>query len=124
MIIGFFHQVTGIEALKRAAIKRVFIKADACDIQPTLMEAQRKQTWSGDVDMGDGSLQELRVEYEDRRKKILRLLDGQTGLAVQVPVLNALIQDLQIDTPWLRLGLTNAINNQQVNTTNIFSIIL
>ena len=42
---------------------RFWLKLDATDIKEALMESM-KGVWNGDVDLGDGKLQELRVEYD------------------------------------------------------------
>ena len=39
---------------------------DACDIKVALQESV-KGKWDGDIDLGDGKLQELRAEYDARR---------------------------------------------------------
>lgn len=39
---------------------------DACDIKVALQESV-KGKWDGDIDLGDGKLQELRAEYDTRR---------------------------------------------------------
>lgn len=44
---------------------RFWLKLDATDINEALMESM-KSVWNGDVDLGDGKLQELREEYDNR----------------------------------------------------------
>ena len=45
------------------------MKADGCDLTAGLRESTDHK-WSGDVDLGDGSLATLYREYTDRRKFI------------------------------------------------------
>lgn len=44
---------------------RWWIKADACDVRKGSRESMRG-TWSGDEDLGDGSLKNLYTDYETR----------------------------------------------------------
>lgn len=47
---------------------RYWIKLDATDIKAGTFESM-KGVWNGDTDMGDGKLQRLREEYENRRNE-------------------------------------------------------
>ncbi len=44
---------------------RFWIKGDGCDIKPALQQSVRG-VWNGDADLGDGALQALRTDYEER----------------------------------------------------------
>ena len=44
---------------------RWWIKADACDVRKGLRESMHG-TWSGDQDLGDGTLQRSYADYKDR----------------------------------------------------------
>ena len=48
---------------------RWWIKADACDISRGLRESVMHE-WSGDVDMGDGKVQEMHQSYTNKLKFI------------------------------------------------------
>ena len=59
-------QVTALKHLKEAHPEgRFWLKADACDIKSVLQQSVRGE-WNGDCDLGDGKLQSLRKEYEER----------------------------------------------------------
>jgi len=57
-----------VEVLKKAhsAGKRWWIKADACDLRKGLRESV-KGKWAGDEDLGDGVLEDLKKDYDQRR---------------------------------------------------------
>jgi hypothetical protein len=44
---------------------RFWIKGDGCDFKPALQQSV-KGVWNGDSDLGDGTLQNLRNDYEQR----------------------------------------------------------
>ncbi len=52
-------------AKQRAPKGRWWIKADAFDVRMGLRESLRNE-WSGDTDLCDGKLQELKKRYEQR----------------------------------------------------------
>lgn len=51
---------------------RFWLKLDATDIKEALMESM-KGVWNGDVDLGDGKLQELREDYNGRVNLVISL---------------------------------------------------
>jgi len=46
-----------------------YIKADATDIKAGLRESMRGE-WSGDCDLGDGKLQQMKEDYDQRVKRV------------------------------------------------------
>jgi len=59
-------QLAALDLLKSSNPNgRFWIKIDATDIKSCIMESQRK-VWDGDEDLGDGKLEALRDEYEER----------------------------------------------------------
>ncbi len=46
-----------------------WLKADACDVTAGLMESVRGK-WSGDVDLGDGALQQLKAKLQSQLAKV------------------------------------------------------
>lgn len=60
-------QVEAIKELKKTHPNdRSWLKVDACDIKVELQESV-KGKWDGDINLGDGKLQEMRAEYNARR---------------------------------------------------------
>lgn len=58
--------MAAFEELKEANPSgRFWLKLDATDLKEALMESM-KGVWNGDVDLGDGKLQELRGKYDGR----------------------------------------------------------
>ena len=51
---------------------RFWLKIDGTDVKKGLMESQ-KRVWNGDLDLGDGSLQNLRQEYDNKVERIKQL---------------------------------------------------
>ena len=51
---------------------RFWIKGDGCDVKPALQQSV-KGVWNGDSDLGDGTLQNLRNDYEQRLKTFKNL---------------------------------------------------
>ena len=49
---------------------RFWLKVDACDIKPALMESVKGE-WNGDIDLGDEQLNNMRKEYILRQKSII-----------------------------------------------------
>ena len=88
---------------------RFWIKGDGCDIKEALQESV-SGIWNGDVDLGDGVLEELRKEYEDRKNKYL-LLGKQSNTVTRqnlVSGLEVIGDELDKDKKFLCSGLTNA----------------
>ena len=69
----FCMQLAALDLLKSSNPKgRFWIKIDATDIKRCIMESQRK-VWNGDEDLGDGKLEALRDEYEERMADMHKL---------------------------------------------------
>ena len=99
-----------IEALKQLKESnpdgRFWIKVDAFDIKAALQESV-KGVWNGDVDMGDGKLESLRVDYE-RRKSLCKGNDLKgDGVFLELR-LKQVIDALQEDVKFLSDGLVAA----------------
>jgi len=94
---------------------RYWIKVDGTDIKPALQES-KKGEWNGDIDMGDGHLQELRAEY-DRRKKLTEDM-SKPGICSD-QILCSMIDDLTSDIPFLNSGLQNARELYQKKFSNL-----
>lgn len=56
---------------------RFWIKDDGCQ---TSTSAISKRSWNGNADLGDGKLQELRTDYEERIKDIKNLVSLQDNV--------------------------------------------
>lgn len=70
--------MAAFDQLKEANPKgRFWLKLDATDLKEAIMESV-KGVWNGDVDLGDGKLQELREKYESS----LNLLNGLSSYAL------------------------------------------
>ena len=50
-----------------------WIKSDGCDLVSGLMESVT-HIWNGDVDMGDGLLQQQHAKYMEKRKSVNELI--------------------------------------------------
>lgn len=49
----------------KSRMKRVWLKLDGCDLKLALQESQIK-VWNGDCNLGDGKLEAIREEYDQR----------------------------------------------------------
>lgn len=74
---------------------RFWIKIDATDIKSCIMESQKK-VWNGDEDLGDGKLEALRDEYEERMADMHRLKSRNAAEVKEVlpRVLDAFTDDI------------------------------
>lgn len=67
--------MTAFEQLRESnSDGRFWLKLDATDLKEGLMKSF-KGVWNGDVDLGDGKLQELRMVYEGRVTLVTALPD-------------------------------------------------
>ncbi len=77
-----------------------WIKSDGCDVVSGLTESVNHQ-WSGDVDLGDGSVQKQHTEYLKR----LELVNGLSHQKQQrIDTLQTIKQSLQKDLQCLPGG--------------------
>ncbi len=81
---------------------RYWIKADGCDVSKGLRESLQ-HVWSGDSDLGDGSLQKLYSSYMDRRNFALNLGLRNRKVDLVPDIANILLQ-LQDDKLFLEKG--------------------
>ena len=100
-------QKASLEQLQEAHPKgRYWIKLDACDLKPALQQSTREE-WDGDVDLGEGRLQQLRQSYDQR----CSLLTSCCGLSMRDDLqaaMRSIIADLEEDTAFLGGGLVRA----------------
>ena len=95
-----------MEALKQAKESnpqgRWWIKADAFDVRKGLRESMRG-TWSGDQDLGDGTLQRLYADYKARCPFIKKLATPERSALIGKDV-GKLQLDLENDLEFLIAG--------------------
>ena len=96
---------------------RFWLKLDATDIKEALMESMRG-VWNGDVDLGDGKLQELRELYNGRVNLVSSLAgyDSQRELEVG---LRQWIDELDEDVLFLDSGFNEAIEVYRKKYANL-----
>lgn len=99
-------QTAALDTLKAANTDGCFwIKLDATDVKVAVMESGRR-VWNGDEDLGDGQLQKLRQEYDER----YQLLEGVKNQCVSVvsliQTLPKIINQLDEDIVFLDSGLS------------------
>ena len=88
---------------------RFWIKIDGTDVKTALMESMRGE-WNGDVDLGDGELQMLRENYDERLKGIVALAEKGQSRESLVSKLSVRIKTISDDVNFLNKGFTAAIN--------------
>ena len=86
---------------------RFWIKGDGCDIKPALQQSV-KGVWNGDADLGDGTLQVLRTEYEERMKHLKNLTSPKNSVDKVLADLELCEKHLETDKQFLTGGLINA----------------
>ena len=103
--IGF--QVEAIKELKKAHPNgRFWLKVDACDIKVALQESV-KGKWDGDIDLGDGKLQEMWAEYDARRTEACIKDTVVTRDSLELKICNT-VDALKTDQEFLADGLKKA----------------
>ena len=87
-----------------------WIKGDGCDLVSGLSESVRME-WSGDVDLDDGTLQELYAAYRDRLNFIEGIGIGSSKdlRACIVNDLNASLKDLTEDKHFILTSKFNSV---------------
>jgi len=101
-------QTSALDALKSANPDgRFWIKLDATDLRVAVMESGR-HVWNGDVDLGDGELQKLRQNYDDRFKLLDSLKIQGVSVANMRQAIPKIIDDLDADIEFLDKGLKEA----------------
>ncbi|KAJ7371635.1 hypothetical protein OS493_024314 [Desmophyllum pertusum] len=98
-------QVTALKHLKEAHPEgRFWLKTDACDVKSVLQQSVRGE-WNGDCDLGDGKLQSITREYEDREASLdVHGMDRDRGVIEQRirSASDALVQDVVFLTEGLK----------------------
>lgn len=98
---------------------RFWIKIDGTDVKTALMESVTGK-WNGDVDLGDGVLQELRNKYNERLKVITALADKEQSMENLVCKLSQCTKTLSDDVIFLNEGFTVAVKKykEKFSATN------
>ena len=86
---------------------RFWIKGDGCDIKPALQQSV-KGVWNGDSDLGDGTLQNLRNDYEQRLKTFKKLASPHNDIEKVMNMIETVLTDLETDKQFLTQGLQKA----------------
>ena len=87
---------------------RFWIKLDGTDVKPALLESMRKE-WNGDVDLGNGELQALRCEYDERNSAFKEAPKASNCHDLQQS-LTKVIDKIEGDIVFLTSGLEKAAN--------------
>ena len=89
---------------------RFWIKGDGCDIKPALQQSV-KGVWNSDADLGDGALQNLRTDYEQRIKTLKNLTVLHTDIEFErvMDDIEKVTVDLQTDKEFLTQGVMKAL---------------
>ncbi len=86
---------------------RFWIKGDGCDIKPALQQSVRG-VWNGDADLGDGALQALRTDYEERINTFKNLASFQGCMEKVTEDLENVVENLDTDKQFLTQGMIKA----------------
>ncbi|XP_072043005.1 uncharacterized protein [Amphiura filiformis] len=70
---------------------RYWILSDATDLKTCLQES-RKQQWNGDVDMNDGKVEQMKVQYDAERKDIKEMTNAKTGREKREEILEQVLR--------------------------------
>ena len=84
-----------------------WIKGDGCDVKPALQQSF-KGVWNGDANLGDGTLQNLRTDYEQRMKTFKNLTLVHTDIETVIDEIGKVIIDLETDKQFLTHGVMKA----------------
>lgn len=97
-------------ALKTAnASGRFWLKLDGTDVKVCLMESV-KGVWNGDVDLGDGQLNQLQTDYETHQQ-VFKALSKSENRSVLEESLKESIDEFQLDQDFLLEGLSAAVKD-------------
>lgn len=109
-------QVEAIKELKKAHPNgRFWLNVDACDIKVALQESV-KGKWDGDIDLGDGKLQEMPAEYDARRTEACIKDAVVTRDSLELKICN-MVDALKTDVEFLADGLKKADSAVKKNST-------
>jgi hypothetical protein len=90
-----------LHQLKRSSPDGIWwIKEDGCDLKECLQESKRKE-WHGDIDIGDRTLKELKMEYMTRVRCAEKLT---TSLAT----VDSIQEGLKTDCTFLKTCLSKS----------------
>lgn len=92
------------------------MKLDGMDVKACLMESV-KGVWNGDVDLGDGKLQQLRSEYENRLQ-VFKVLSKAESRNVLEDTLWRRLDELNTDKNFLLNGLSVAVEDYSKKFNN------
>lgn len=92
------------------------MKLDGMDVKACLMESV-KGVWNGDVDLGDGKLQQLRSEYENRLQ-VFKVLSKAESRNVLEDTLRRRLDELNTDKNFLLNGLSVAVEDYSKKFNN------
>ena len=95
---------------------RFWLKLDETDVKACLMESV-KRVWNGDVDRGDGKLQQLRSEYENRHQ-VFKVLSNVESRNVLEDTQRRRLDELNADRDFLLNGLSVAIEDYRKKFNN------
>lgn len=113
----YIIQEAALEVLKSANPDgRFWLKLDGTDVKACLMESV-KGVWNGDVDLGDGKLQQLRSEYENRLQ-VFKVLSKAESRNVLEDTLRRRLDELNVDKTVLLNGLSVAIEDYRKKFNN------
>lgn len=110
-------QVAALDQLKTANPDgRFWLKLDATELKEALMESF-SGVWNGDVDLGDGKLEELRGEYDQRVALASRVatIDNQGDLKLE---LRKCVDSLEDDISFLDDGFQLAVEDYRKKFEN------
>lgn len=96
---------------------RYWLKLDATDVKEALMESM-KGAWNGDEDLGDGKLQELRRQYDERVTLVAGLPSCANCDDLELGLRTCLDQ-LCEDILFLDDGFNNAVEQYWKKYTNL-----
>ena len=95
---------------------RYWLKLDATDVKEALMESM-KGVWNGDEDLGNGKVQELRRQYDERVTLVAGLPSCANGDDLELGLRTCLDQ-LGEDILFLDDGFKNAVEQYRKKYTN------
>ena len=95
---------------------RWWIKADACDVREGLRESVRGK-WSGDEDLGDGSVDRRNSEYTSKCNAVKKMC-AQKQSSLSVDHVKILVDGFVDDTEFLKNGLATAKKKYESKLTN------
>ena len=106
---NYVFQEEALEQLKLANPDgRFWIKLDGTDVKTALMESVRGE-WNGDEDLGDGQLQSMRKEYDQRVKDTIALIDKFQTKEHLSTNLSLCVNSIDGDVVLLNKGFASAV---------------